>query len=144
MIKTTILMEPVGKGRPRTVRIKSGQSVTFTPEKTAHAENLIRDHVARMMEPYPPGTPLRIEATFFRSKPKKPKNKVFPVTKPDWDNYAKLLTDALEKFAYDNDSQIVTAIIKKRYVDPRYVDQRQPRIELAIEEEKEEREDDGF
>ncbi|MBA7577412.1 hypothetical protein ES708_19264 [subsurface metagenome] len=51
-----------------------------------------------------------------------------PVARPDYDNYAKLLTDALEKFVYKNDSQICTALIKKRFGSP-------PRIELAIEED---------
>jgi len=51
-----------------------------------------------------------------------------PVSRPDYDNYAKLLTDALEKFVYKNDSQITRAIIKKRFGSP-------PRIELTIEED---------
>ena len=71
--------------------------------------------------------PLRIEATFYRERPKHlPKRITMPVTRPDYDNYAKLLTDALEKYIYKNDSQICTALIKKRFGDP-------PRIELTIE-----------
>lgn len=129
MIKVTILMEPMGKGRPRFAR-RGKHVVAYTPSKTAHAENLIRDKVMALEMGYPREVPLVLEATFYRSRPKSTKKKVvLPVTRPDWDNYGKLLTDALEKFAYDDDGQITTAIIKKRFGSP-------PRIELRIEEDK--------
>jgi Holliday junction resolvase RusA-like endonuclease len=115
MINITIPMEPVGKARPRTVRTKGGKSVTFTPDKTAAAENLIRDRVMGLGVKIPSGVPLRVEATFYRSRPKSCKKLMLPVSKPDLDNYAKLLTDALEKFIYENDSQISTLVVKKRF-----------------------------
>lgn len=78
------------------------------------------------------GIPLRLEATFYRERPKfLPKRVTMPVSRPDYDNYAKLLTDALEKFIYKNDSQITTAVIRKRFGSP-------PRIELKIDIDSEE------
>ncbi len=128
VIKKTILIDPVGKARPRGM-MRGGRSVFYTPSKTAHAENIIRDQVMELKEFYDHGVPLRLEATFIRERPKRLKKTVLlPVTRPDWDNYGKLLTDALEKFAYANDSQITTAVIKKRFGAP-------PRIELTIEED---------
>lgn len=129
MIRVTIYMEPVGKARPR-VTIKKGRVMTYTPQKTAFAENLIRAEVMKLKEFYEAHVPLTVIATFFRTPPKHlAKGITKPVTRPDWDNYAKTLFDALEKFVYANDSQITTAVIKKRFGSP-------PRIELMIDEDR--------
>ena len=132
MIKTTIYVEPVSKGRVRVLR-KGGRSFAYTPHATAHAESLIREHVIahvlKVEQSFGDKVPLYLEATFFRLRPKHlPKRVTLPVTRPDLDNYTKLLTDALEKFVYANDSQITTAVIKKRFGDP-------PRIELLMKED---------
>ena len=127
-LEITIYVEPVGKGRPRTIR-KGNKTITYTPPTTAHAESLIREQVMKLEAFYTKECPLLLEATFFRAPPKHlPKRITLPVTRPDWDNYGKLLTDALEKFVYVSDSQITTAIIKKRFGSP-------PRIELSIKED---------
>jgi Holliday junction resolvase RusA-like endonuclease len=126
-IETTIYVEPVGKARPRTIT-RGGKTWSYTPRGTAHTETLIRESVLRLGQFFEAGTPLRLEATFYRVRPKSlPKKVRFPATRPDWDNYGKLLTDALQKFIYPNDSQIVDAVIAKRFGSP-------PRIELKIEE----------
>ena len=128
-IETVILVEPVPKARARTVRTRSGAVFSYTPAKTAHAENLIRDRVMAMGQHFDANIPVKLTATFYREKPKStPKKVTLPITRPDWDNYAKLLTDALEKYVYSNDSQITTAIIKKRFGSP-------PRIELILEDD---------
>ena len=126
-----IYMEPVGKARPR-VTMRGGRSFAYTPQKTAHAENLIRDSVLPLNTFFERNTPLKMTAEFYRSRPKSLSKKIkWAISRPDADNYFKLLTDALEKFIYENDSQITTALIKKRFGSP-------PRIELKIEEEDEE------
>lgn len=128
-IETVIMVEPVGKARARTIMTKGGRYHSYTPSKTAHAENLIRDRVMVLGERFGEKTPVKLEAVFYRERPKSlPKKVVLPVSRPDWDNYGKLLTDALEKFIYKNDSQITTATIKKRFGSP-------PRIELLMEED---------
>lgn len=127
-IETTIPVEPVPKARPRTI-VRGGRSITFTPTKTERAENQIRLHIAALnnKEIFDKDIPLRLIATFYRLKPKSAPRRVgMPVTAPDWDNYSKLLTDALEKFLYYSDSQITSAYIKKRFGIP-------PRIELVLE-----------
>ena len=127
----TIYVEPIGKARPRFGISKQGKKYAYTAPKTAHAENLIRDKVMQFGEYFERDTPLAITAVFFRERPKSLKKSVIlPISRPDCDNYEKLLLDSLEKFVYANDSQITTAIIKKRFGAP-------PRIELTIEEEKE-------
>ena len=128
-IETTIYVEPTAKARPRSA-VVHGHVHTYTPKKTRNAEALIEAMIrTQVMElgAFEEGIPLRLEATFYRERPKHlPKRVTMPVSRPDYDNYAKLLTDALEKFVYKNDSQICTALIKKRFGSP-------PRIELKLE-----------
>ena len=132
-IETTIYVEPTAKARPRYTLIQ-GRVRTYTPAKTRNAQAMIEAMIrTQVMEhgTFEEGVPLRLEATFYRERPKHlPKRVTMPVARPDYDNYAKLLTDALEKFVYKNDSQICTALIKKRFGSP-------PRIELTIEVEEE-------
>jgi len=47
------------------------------------------------------------------------------VKAPDLDNYLKILEDAMEKFIFYNDAQIVDLYVRKRFGSP-------PRIELKI------------
>jgi len=129
-MRVVIPVEPVGKQRPRTVRTKEGRVVTFTPPRTVWTENLIRHRVMELGEYFERDVPLRVELTFYRQRPKSvPKKVRLPVSRPDWDNYAKLVMDALEKYAYHNDSQITTAIVQKRFGEP-------PRIEICLEEDE--------
>lgn len=132
-MKSTIYMTPVPKGRPR-FAARNGKVIPYTPKATTHAEDIIRDQILQQVLDLSPDkalfgkdVPLRLEASFFLIKPKSAKRKK-PTTKPDADNLLKTLQDALEKFIYENDSQIVTMVIKKRYGYP-------PRIELDIQED---------
>ncbi len=128
-ISTTIFVEPTAKARPKSTIIQ-GRVHTYTPAKTRNAQTMIQAMIrTQVMElgSFEEGVPLFLEATFYRERPKHlPKRVTMPVSRPDYDNYAKLLTDSLEKFVYKNDSQICTALIKKRFGSP-------PRIELTIE-----------
>ena len=57
-----------------------------------------------------------------------PKRVTMPTTKSNLDNYTKLLTNALQKFVYANDSQNTTMVVRKRFGVP-------PRIELVSRED---------
>ena len=129
-MKLTLLGNPVAKARPRTVRLKSGKSITYTPDKTVAAENAWRDIFTKSGEtPFSPDTPLLFMVTFYLQRPKSaPKKRVWPVKKPDSDNYEKLVMDALNGFAYQDDSAIVRKVTSKRFVT--YPDP--PRTELEI------------
>ena len=48
-----------------------------------------------------------------------------PTVKPDWDNIGKLVADALNGIAYDDDKCIVDAQVRKFYSD-------QPRTDIII------------
>lgn len=50
-----------------------------------------------------------------------------PTTKPDWDNLGKLVSDALNGIAYDDDKCVVDARVRKFYSD-------RPRTEVIVAE----------
>lgn len=126
--ETTILMEPVGKGRPR-VTFQHGRVHTFTPDKTSEAEDLIRLALLKNEIHFHAGTPLEMELIFYLPKPKSVKRQ-YPAVKPDIDNYVKLVMDSLQHFLYPNDSQIVNLKASKRYA----VQDELPRIYIRVRE----------
>ena len=56
-------------------------------------------------------------------------NKIYPTVKPDTDNIAKSILDALNGIAYKDDKQVVTLSVKKRYDEV-------PRVSVWIYEEE--------
>jgi Holliday junction resolvase RusA-like endonuclease len=133
-----IPMVPVAKGRPQ--HTKSG--FTYTPEKTEKAEDFVIHELRHQMgscKPFAPKIPLIMVARFYKPHPQsqppksQPKWMDKPVQKPDWDNLAKLVCDAAEKFVYDNDSAITDARIIKRYAAPGTM----PRVEMMFTEDTE-------
>jgi Holliday junction resolvase RusA-like endonuclease len=109
--------------------VKGGHAQVYSPGKNRLAEDAIRREASRQlsMQPINKAVPLIMKAMFYRAKPASVSKKVlYPVSKPDIANYFALLCDALEAFAYENDSQIIDAVISKRYGSP-------PRIEIDIE-----------
>lgn len=114
--------KPVGKGRPRFKRM--GNFVqTYTPEATKDYEKLVRlrfQNAGGVIT----NKPVKIEITAFFSPPKSTRkqqkaemlaNKILPMKKPDADNIAKIVLDALNKIAYVDDSQVIELVVKKRY-----------------------------
>lgn len=55
----------------------------------------------------PPGTPIQIIIKTHRQLPKSVRHEPHDIKKPDADNVAKLVMDALTGVAYDDDSQVV-------------------------------------
>jgi Holliday junction resolvase RusA-like endonuclease len=131
MINLTIPGEPCAKGRPRL-----GKFGTYTPTKTINAETLIKElyiveHNGKKIDGQ---VCLRVKAYFKISKSFSKKmaeemnsGNIRPVKRPDGDNILKLVSDALNGLAYDDDSQVVTAIVEKYYSD-------NPRVEIMLTE----------
>ena len=120
MINFTILVEPEPKLRPR-VMMKGGHPLIYNPSENKKAEDAIRREATRQldMKPFAKSVPLRMEAVFYRRRPAGlPKKVLYPIVKPDIVNYFSLLCDALEAFAYENDSQIIDATVSKRFGSP--------------------------
>ena len=134
-MKAIIYVEPHAKGRPRMTSI-GGHAVAYTPKNTRIAESdikaAIRDELKRR-ERFGEGVPLVLYATFYRARPKTLKKSVkLPVQRPDLDNYLKTLLDALNKYAYVDDSQITQFVVNKRFAP----EGTPPRIEFILEVEE--------
>jgi len=125
MIKFTIPGTPVAKARARSGRTKTGSTVHYTPKNTAYYENLAKMCAYDAMNKYDKLTgPVQVVITCYLPIPKsfsKKKremavnNKIFPIIKPDVDNLAKSICDAMNGIVYDDDKQIVRAQITKLY-----------------------------
>lgn len=62
------------------------------------------------------GIPVLLYITFLFQKPKSaPKWRRFPTVKPDLDNLVKLIKDALNGLAWDDDAQVCEMKIRKAY-----------------------------
>ena len=122
--------KPQAKQRPRW-----SSHGTYTPKETVAYETYIKEI---FVISYPDFIllegPLKIQITAWLMIPKSTSKKkaklmteriIRPTKKPDWENVAKSVCDALEKLAYKNDSQIVTAVFHKFYSV-------QPRLEIEI------------
>lgn len=131
--KLTIPGEPKGKGRPRFTR----QGHTFTPQATANYENLVKVLFVQAYpdtQPIPQGTPCTARLTAYFAIPQSAGKKksadmesggIRPTKKPDTDNIAKIVLDALNGLAYHDDSQVVDLTVIKTY-------SRDPRVEVEI------------
>lgn len=111
---------PQGKGRPRVTR-----NGTFTPKKTRDYEKKVRDcYIAQGGQMFPDDTPLfaSITAIFpIPSSLSKKRRALFNgkrhCKKPDADNVAKAILDALNGVAYRDDSAVSSLLVGKSYGD---------------------------
>jgi len=106
----TIPGPPCAKQRPRF----TGKH-TYTPQKTVNYENLIK--LCYQGPRFEGAVDMEIAAYFARPKKKLPEN-ALPTKRPDWDNVGKIVSDALNGIAYNDDSQIVHAQVSKFYGSP--------------------------
>lgn len=131
MRSLTIPGKPLGKQRPRVLR----SGITYTPKKTVNYETLVR---MLYIEKYTCAKPftgpvcMLIRAYYQIPKSASKKRKkameeqaIMPTIRPDVDNITKIIMDALAEVAYEDDKQIVSCCIAKRYSDT-------PRVEVDI------------
>lgn len=120
--------EAIGKGRPK-FSMANGHAVAYTPSKTASYENLVKltyNQFHGGSEPYAKDIALRVTITAGYQIPKSASKKkrqdmldrkIRPTKKPDTDNVAKIICDALNGIAYYDDAQVVEITVKKYYSD---------------------------
>ena len=118
-MKFVVAGEIVGKGRPRFTR--SGR--TYTPKRTTDYERTIKTAYLNKYS-YLSQKALRIKICAYlevarsHSKVKKSKmlmNLLQCTKKPDMDNITKVVLDALNKVAYQDDTQVVELVAIKRW-----------------------------
>lgn len=133
-VEFTIHGAPQGKGRARTVRNRAtGRSMSYTPEKTVEYENLVRMEYqaqcggAWLGEQTPIAAVICVSYPIPASVSKKKREEmldgqIFPTKKPDCDNIAKVILDALNGIAYRDDAQVIFLLMQKRYSETPRVD----------------------
>lgn len=133
-ISFTVSGEPFGKQRPRHNLFSN---TTYTPAETKQRE---RDIVIAYRAQcgglrFPAGSYISLHVIAFMKIPastSKTKRKLMldgtirPTVKPDWDNIGKLVADALNDVAYDDDKCIVDAHVSKFYSET-------PKIQVILQ-----------
>lgn len=135
MIKFTVPGNPQAQERPRFSR--QGNFVkTYDPEKSRDYKQYVKLVASQNAPKRLLDGALKLSIDVYRTIPKsiskvKYKNEMAlsgalrPVTKPDVDNYAKGIKDALKGVIWKDDSQVVELVVRKWYSD-------KPRIEVEV------------
>ena len=124
VVTFTVPGQPVGKQRPRFAR-RGNFVKTYTDAKTASYEDQIRFYALQAMGSSEP-LKTALEAFIYirlpvpKSYPKKRTEAClggseWPCKKPDWDNVAKSVCDAMNGIICVDDSQIVECHVRKVY-----------------------------
>ena len=111
-----------GKGRPR---VNTTTAIAYTPTKTKEYEELIKQYFIlkyRKINPLENRIKVTIQAYFSipqntnkTQKEEMLKGNISPTKKPDIDNIAKIVLDALSKLAFKDDNQITKLNLEKIY-----------------------------
>lgn len=127
--------EPKGKGRPRFAR--RGKYVSsYTPQETQNYEAFVKMCYVEAANGRKFYGPVEADIQCYFGVPKSVSEKKrrrmidggVPCTKlPDTDNVAKAVLDALNTIAYDDDRQVVSLIVMKRYGET-------PRVEVTLQD----------
>lgn len=131
-IEFTVPGRPVPMARPRVT-----SRGTYTPKRCRDykaAVAIAAKAAMRGKEPFEGAVHIILQFSFKTPK-SWPKNKqavagiVGHTSRPDWDNLAKSVTDAMIGIVYKDDSQIETASVDKRYGDS-------DGVRIVVEEQK--------
>jgi len=129
--------EPKAQGRPRFKR--RGNSVqTYDDPKSNEYKDTVYSVAVQNKPPELLQGPLSVVIVCLRSMTAAilksarkttlaEAGKIFPLTKPDVDNYAKGVKDALKGVIWRDDSQVVELTVIKRYSET-------PRVEITVRE----------
>lgn len=134
MTEITILGLPKGKERARTVR-NGNKTVSYTPTQTKEYEQLVQWCYKIAKGEWFGNKPIKatITAHFKISQSSSRKNReqklqlaILPCVKPDVDNIAKIILDALNGIAYEDDKQVVSLTVDKIYGE-------EPKVKVVLE-----------
>ena len=114
MLRFTIPGKPVPKQRPR-ISTKNGIVRAYTPKNTANYEKLVANiSMFNRIDDVVLLGPISVKLLIFLERAKSNKD-LFPITKPDIDNYAKSILDGMNGVIYKDDSQIIDLHVQLRY-----------------------------
>lgn len=136
MTQFTVLGAPRGKERPRAAKLRD-RTIVYTPKKTRDYEREIATAYRTQCSGMFSGA-VTIEIHAYYEIPKSASRKRVldmvsdrerPTKKPDGDNIAKAVCDALNGVAYKDDSQVVDLTVRKYF-------SKFPHIQVFISEAK--------
>lgn len=122
----TVYAKAVGKARPR-VTTRFGYAHAYTPAKTREFENLVgwsAKQAMRQCLPIASECALFVQITVSLVPPlswsRKRRSDVFGAfcsKKPDTDNVAKAILDAMNGIVYEDDAQVAGLVVQKFYAE---------------------------
>ena len=128
--------DPTGKGRPQFSTV-NGHAVARTPKKTRDYEAFVKMcylNSASKLDFIDGYVYAQIDCFYAIPKSYSKKKRqlieaglMFPDKKPDCDNIAKGILDALNGIAYNDDKQVIELHVYKRFTE-------RPRVEVTIKE----------
>lgn len=126
MLQFYVPGKPQGKARARTFyNRKLGKMQSMTPENTVlYENNIIQSYLDVAERPQLLYGPLEVSINAYFPVPKSTTKKarkqiedgeILPTKKPDADNIAKVVCDALNQIAYQDDTQVVKLSVIKQF-----------------------------
>ena len=113
--------KPLGKQRPRV--LKTG--IAYTPKETVNYETFVKMlYLEKYAGKKPFEGPVSMLISAFYQIPKSAskgrreamaRHHILPTTRPDIDNIAKIIMDALAGVAYQDDKQVTSCAVNKLY-----------------------------
>lgn len=108
---------PVPQGRPRAFVAPGGHASVYDPKKSKDWKNLVRAQVIAAERPAEPWAgAVKLWLMFYLPRPLSlPKKVIHHIKRPDCDNLAKAVKDALRGLLYRDDSQVIALLVEKQY-----------------------------
>jgi Holliday junction resolvase RusA-like endonuclease len=131
MQRYCIDIPPKPQGRPRFAR--AGKFVrTYDPPESRAYKDAVRDAIKLQCPTYYPDQAIYVSIWFHMPRPKRLRLRpnIPHIKRPDVDNLAKAILDALTGVLWRDDAQICRLHIDKRYTDDDY----NPGIDIEVEE----------
>ena len=128
---------PVAQGRPRAFKTPAGFVRVYDPETSRDWKRTVQSQV---LSAWPRGTPpfdcaVTLDLVFHLPRPKSlPKRVVHHTKRPDLDNLAKAVKDAMRAIVYRDDSLVVELRVRKQFGDRPGVEIRIAAVEGALVE----------
>jgi Holliday junction resolvase RusA-like endonuclease len=111
MIDFIVNAKPFGKKRPRVSKYRG----VYSPPENTVFERIIRKEYMKHYKMNPTVAPIQLDLIFYFKRPRAMKDQIYCLKKPDFDNLAKSIADALNGYAYHDDCQIVLHSCQKLY-----------------------------